>query len=192
MRVVLLGPPGAGKGTQSVLICQRYGIARIATGELLRRHASEGTDLGRSAKLYMDRGDLVPDGIVIALVHDLVVSPAAERGFLLDGYPRTLEQAEAAYEWARERDMTFHAALSFELPEEELFQRLRGRVEQEHRADDSEEIVRHRLEVFAAKTQPLVDYYERRGILERIDALGTVDEVTNRIVAALEARRPTS
>jgi adenylate kinase len=190
MRVLLLGPPGAGKGTQAVRIAERYGIANIASGALLRSHVAEGTDLGRAVKGYMDRGDLVPDGLIITLVYDEVVAPAARDGFVLDGFPRTLGQAEIAYDWARMHDMTFHAAVHLELSDTELLRRLRARASAEGRSDDAERTARHRLEVFAARTHPLVEFYTGRGILEPVDALGGVDEVTARIFAALDMRQP--
>jgi adenylate kinase len=185
MRVLLIGPPGAGKGTQSTRIAAHFDLARIATGDLLRQEVAAGTDLGKRARQYIDHGDLVPDEIVIAMVRDRMVQANAEGGYVLDGYPRTLAQAEAAYRWAMARGVPFDLALLFEIGEQELLARLAGRALEEGRSDDAEETVRHRLEVFGAQTMPLVDYYRRRRILVEIDAVGPVDAITERIFAAL-------
>jgi adenylate kinase len=185
MRVLLIGPPGAGKGTQSTRIAAHFDLARIATGDLLRQEVAAGTDLGKRARQYIDHGDLVPDEIVIAMVRDRMIQANAEGGYVLDGYPRTLAQAEAAYRWAMARGVPFDLALLFEIGEQELLARLAGRALEEGRSDDAEETVRHRLEVFGAQTMPLVDYYRRRRILVEIDAVGPVDAITERIFAAL-------
>jgi adenylate kinase len=185
MRVLLIGPPGAGKGTQAARIAAHFDLARIATGDLLREQVANGTELGKVAKEYMDRGDLVPDEIVIEMTRDRIVQANEEGGYVLDGYPRTLAQAEAAYRWAVARGIPFDLTLYFEIEEEELLARLAGRAREEHRSDDTEETVRHRLEVFATQTRPLVDYYQRRGILVRINAVGPVDAISEQIFATL-------
>ena len=185
MRVLLIGPPGAGKGTQASRIADHFDLARIATGDLLREQVANGTELGKVAKEYMDRGDLVPDDIVIEMTRDRMVEAAGEGGYVLDGYPRTLAQAEAAYRWATARGIQFDLTLYFEIEEDELLARLAGRAREQHRSDDAEETVRHRLEVFAAQTHPLVDYYQRRGILVRINAVGPVDAISEEIFATL-------
>jgi adenylate kinase len=185
MRVLLIGPPGAGKGTQATRIAAHFDLARIATGDLLREEVTKGTELGGVAKEYMDRGDLVPDDIVIQMTRDRMLEASEEGGYVLDGYPRTLAQAEAAYRWAMAKGIPFDLTLYFEIEEQELLARLAGRAREEHRSDDTEETVRHRLEVFQRQTYPLLDYYRRRGILVRIDAVGPVDAITERIVAVL-------
>ena len=185
MRVLLIGPPGAGKGTQAARIADHFDLARIATGDLLREQVANGTELGKVAKEYMDRGDLVPDDIVIEMTRDRMVEASEEGGYVLDGYPRTLAQAEAAYRWATARGIQFDLTLYFEIEEDELLARLAGRAREQHRSDDAEETVRHRLEVFAAQTHPLVDYYQRRGILVRINAVGPVDAISEEIFATL-------
>jgi adenylate kinase len=185
MRVLLIGPPGAGKGTQAARIAAHFDLSKIATGDLLREQVANGTELGRVAKGYMDRGDLVPDDIVIQMTRDRMVEADAEGGYVLDGYPRTLAQAEAAYRWAVARGIPFDLAVYFEIGEDELLARLAGRAREEHRSDDAEETIRHRLEVFAAQTHPLVDYYHRRGILVRLNAVGQVDAVSEQIFANL-------
>jgi adenylate kinase len=185
MRVLLIGPPGAGKGTQATRIADHFDLAWIATGNLLREQVANGTELGKVAKEYMDKGDLVPDDLVIEMTRDRMAQAAEEGGYVLDGYPRTLPQAEAAYRWAVARGIPFDLTLYFEIEEEELFARLAGRAREEHRSDDTEETVRHRLEVFAAQTRPLVDYYHRRGILVRINAVGPIDAISEQIFATL-------
>ncbi|HEX8135542.1 MAG TPA: adenylate kinase [Actinomycetes bacterium] len=185
MRVLLIGPPGAGKGTQATRIAAHFDLVRIATGDLLRQEVASGSELGRTAKAYIDRGDLVPDEVVIAMTRERVVQANTEGGYILDGYPRTLVQAEDAYRWAKARGVPFDLALFFEIGTDELLARLAGRAREEGRSDDTEETVRHRLEVFQSQTYPLLDYYRRRGILVRIDAVGPVDAITERIVAVL-------
>ncbi|HEV8650832.1 MAG TPA: adenylate kinase [Actinomycetes bacterium] len=185
MRVLLIGPPGAGKGTQASRIAAHFDLTRIATGDALREEVAGGTELGRTAKAYMDRGDLVPDELVIAMTRDRVVRANTEGGYILDGYPRTLVQAEAAYRWAKARGVPFDLTLFFEIGEDELLARLAGRASQEHRSDDTQQTIRHRLEVFRDQTLPLVDFYRQRGILVRVEAVGPVDAISERILAAL-------
>jgi adenylate kinase len=185
MRVLLIGPPGAGKGTQAARIAEHFDLGNIATGALLREQVAKGTELGQVAKEFMDRGDLVPDDLVIEMTRSRMAQAAEEGGYVLDGYPRTLSQAEAAYRWAVAKGIPFDLTLYFEIEEEELLARLAGRAREEHRSDDTEETVRHRLEVFAAQTHPLVDYYQRRGILVRINAVGPIDAISEQIFATL-------
>jgi adenylate kinase len=189
MRVLLIGPPGAGKGTQATRIAAHFDLTRIATGDLLRQEVASGSELGRTARSYIDRGDLVPDGVVIVMTRDRVVKANSEGGYILDGYPRTLAQAEAAHRWATARGVPFDLALFFEIGTDELLARLAGRAQEEGRSDDTEQTVRHRLDVFQSQTYPLLAYYRRRGILVRIDAVGPVDAITERILAALHWHR---
>ena len=183
--MLLIGPPGAGKGTQAARIAAHFDLARIATGDLLREEVAAGTEFGATAKGYMDRGDLVPDDLVIAMTRDRIARANTEGGYILDGYPRTLPQAEAAYRWAVARGVPLDLTLHFEIGTDELLARLAGRAREEGRSDDLEETIRHRLDVFRAQTLPLVDYYRRRRILVEIDAVGPVDAITERILAAL-------
>jgi adenylate kinase len=178
----MLGPPGAGKGTQAVRIAAHFSCADIATGDIFRANVAEGTELGRAAQEYMDRGDLVPDEVVIMMVMERLTEPDCAAGFVLDGFPRTVAQAEALDHRLAELHTPLHAALNFEITEEELLRRLVGRAAELHRSDDSEQTIRHRLEVFAIKTRPLIDYYDRRGLLVNVDAIGPVEVVTKRIL----------
>jgi adenylate kinase len=186
MRLVLLGPPGAGKGTQAVRLAEHFASADVATGDIFREQVASGTDLGRIAKQYLDSGDLVPDEVVIAMVMERISEPDCANGFILDGFPRTVAQAEALDQRLPSAGTPLDAGLFFEIEERELFRRLAGRSAALHRSDDTEQTIRHRLEVFAAKTRPLVDYYERRGALVRVDAVGEVEEVTRRILDSLQ------
>jgi adenylate kinase len=189
MRLVLLGPPGAGKGTQAVRLAEHFRCADVATGDIFRDNVANGTELGLTAKEYMDAGDLVPDDVVISMVVKRLGEDDCANGFVLDGFPRTVRQAEALDVWLEATGTPLDAALFFEIDEEELFRRLAGRSAALHRSDDTEQTIRHRLEVFANKTRPLVDYFEQRGLLQRVDSIGEVDEVTKRILEGLERRR---
>ena len=189
MRIVLLGPPGAGKGTQARRITERFGGAHIATGDILRSNADRGTRLGRAAQEYMDRGDLVPDDVVIAMVMARLADDDCASGFVLDGFPRTVTQAEALDRRLVDLGSPLHAVLCFEAAEEELLRRLAGRAAALHRADDAEATIRHRLEVFAIKTRPLIDYYAHRGLLVTVDAIGPIEVVTKRILDDLDGNR---
>lgn len=180
-RALLLAPPGAGKGTQGERLAERHGVPHLATGDLLRRHVAERTQLGRTAKEHMDAGGLVPDDLVISMVLDRIGGTEPMKDFLLDGFPRTIAQARAAYEWGRLMDRTFHAVIMLEVPEDELVRRLVARGRESGRSDDTETVIRNRLKVYEANTAPLVEFYENRGILLRVDGTGTVDEVADRI-----------
>jgi adenylate kinase len=185
MRIVLLGPPGAGKGTQAVRLAQHFECPHVSTGDIFRSNVAEGTELGEKAKQYMDQGDLVPDEIVIAMVMERLGAPDCSTGFLLDGFPRTVAQAEALDLSLGAQETPLHAVLCFEVADEELFRRLAGRSAELKRSDDGEETIRHRLEVYATKTRPLVDYYRHRRLLSLVDAVGQVEEITIRILDAL-------
>ncbi len=185
MRLVVLGPPGAGKGTQAVRLADHFACADVATGDIFRANVAEGTDLGRAAQEYMDRGDLVPDELVIAMVMERLAESDCAAGFVLDGFPRTVNQAEALDRRLVELGTPLEAALSFDVTEEELLRRLAGRAAAQHRADDAEQTIRHRLEVFAVKTAPLIDYYRHRRLLTMVDGVGRVEEVTARILGGL-------
>ena len=189
MRLVVLGPPGAGKGTQAVRLADHFACADVATGDIFRANVAEGTELGRAAQEYMDRGDLVPDEVVIAMVMERLAESDCDGGFVLDGFPRTVNQAEALDRRLVDLGVPLHAVLYFEADEEELLRRLAGRAAAQHRADDAEQTIRHRLEVFGIKTRPLIDYYAHRGLLIKVDAIGPIEVVTKRILAAIEGNR---
>ncbi len=184
----MLAPPGAGKGTQATRLAHRFGIAHISSGDLLREEVTSGTGLGRQVRAYVDRGDLVPDDVVMAVVWARV--RAAAGGFVLDGFPRTLEQAEAARDLGRRHGVSLDAAILLEVRGEELLRRLLERAAIESRADDRADVIRHRLDVFNTQTGPLIDYYRRRGILLTVDGEQPVDAVNRAIVDALAARLP--
>jgi len=192
VRVVLLGPPGAGKGTQAQVIAGRLGVPAISTGDIFRANVSGQTELGQQAKAYMDAGDLVPDEITVAMVSDRLSEPDAKVGFLLDGFPRTIAQAEQLRDSLGAMGHALDRCLELVVDEEELVRRLSGRrmlVDGEwvQRDDDKPETVRHRLEVYREQTAPLSGFYERAGLLSRIDAIGEIDEVTRRALEALGA-----
>ncbi len=190
MRIVLLGPPGAGKGTQAQIIAGTLGVPAISTGDIFRANVSGQTELGLKAKVYMDSGDLVPDEITVAMVRDRLAEPDAKAGFLLDGFPRTISQAEQLRGSLDQLGQHLDRVLELVVEEDELVRRLSGRRmlvdgKEVQRDDDKPETVRHRLEVFREQTAPLSDFYDAEGLLVTIDAVGSVDEVTERAMKAL-------
>jgi adenylate kinase len=192
VRVVLLGPPGAGKGTQAQIIAKELAVPAISTGDIFRANVSGHTELGQRAKVYMDAGDLVPDEITVAMVTDRLAEPDAVDGFLLDGFPRTIAQAEQLRDSLAELGQQLDRVLELVVDEDELVRRLSGRrmlVDGEwvQRDDDKPETVRHRLEVYREQTSPLSGFYDQAGLLSRIDAIGEIDEVTGRALTALGA-----
>ncbi|WP_432036552.1 adenylate kinase [Streptomyces cucumeris] len=216
MRIVLVGPPGAGKGTQAAYLAENLSIPHISTGDLFRANISQGTPLGKQAQEYMRAGQLVPDEVTIGMAEDRMNQADAAGGFLLDGFPRNLAQAEALDGFLREHDLSVDAVLDLEVPEDEVVKRIAGRrtcrndsahtfhVEYKkpraegvcdecggelyQREDDSEETVRKRLEVYHRETEPIIDYYKSKGLVVTISALGKVNEVTQRAMDALAAK----
>ncbi len=187
MNLIFLGPPGAGKGTQAKIVVERLGIIQVSTGDILRAAVKNGTELGLKAKAYMDRGDLVPDEVVIGIIEDRIKEPDCSAGFILDGFPRTMEQAKALDDILSKLGTKIDHVINFEVNEEELVSRLMARAEAEGRSDDNPESVRNRLRVFQEKTQPLVDYYKGTGILRNIYGLGDIQEVAGKVQAVLGA-----
>jgi len=187
VRLLLLAPPGAGKGTQGERLATRFRVRHIAAGDLLRAEAQAGSQLGLEIAAHQARGDLVPDQIVLDLLTPVVVEAAARGGYILDGFPRTLPQATAAAELGARLEVTLQAVVYLHAPEEVLTRRLLGRASQSGRADDTADVIRHRLQVFAETTGPLVPYYTERGILITVDADQRLESVTADIVAGLSA-----
>ncbi|MFI9203630.1 adenylate kinase [Streptomyces sp. NPDC053048] len=214
MRIVLVGPPGAGKGTQAAYLAKNLAIPHISTGDLFRANISQGTPLGQKAQEYMRAGQLVPDEVTIGMAKDRMQQPDAAHGFLLDGFPRNLAQAEALDQILKADGLKLDAVLDLEVPEDEVVKRIAGRRmcrkdsshifhviynppaaegvcdtcggELYQREDDSEDTVRKRLEVYHSETEPIIDYYKAQGLVVTISALGKVAEVTQRAMSALE------
>ena len=188
MRIVLVGPPAAGKGTQAGRIVDRFGGAHIATGDIFRSNADRGTELGRTASRYMDRGELVPDDVVIDMVLERLGEEDCAGGFVLDGFPRTVPQAEALGERLGELGRPLDVVVSLQVGEDELRDRLAARAEEQDRAEDDDEgAIRRRLELFDRETEPLLDFYGGKGLV-RVPAEGDPDEIADRIAAALDGR----
>jgi adenylate kinase len=185
MRVVFIGPPGAGKGTQAIRLSQKLGVTHLSTGDVLREARRMGTSLGKQAGAYTDHGRLVPDAIVVRLVADRLTGADCKRGYLFDGFPRTLPQAESLDALLARRALPLDLAVEFIAPDDELLRRLSKRG----RSDDQEATIRQRLRGYATLTRPIVDYYEKIGILHRVDAVGAVDQVFARLWAAVEQVR---
>lgn len=188
MKVLLIAPPGAGKGTQGVVIASHFGVPHIASGDLLRDHVTRGTELGRTVQQFLDRGELVPDEIVLEMVRE-ALKAAQGGGYVLDGVPRTMSQARALYEIAVELDMTADVALHLQARDDELVNRLLARAELQGRADDTEQVIQRRLELYYEVTHPILQWYGERGILVSVDAMRPADPVGRHILTALEVLR---
>ncbi len=186
MRLLMLGAPGSGKGTQARRLAAHFGVAHLATGELLRAEVAAATPLGLQVRDVMARGDLVGDELIEPLMHDRLLAASRTGGYVLDGFPRTLHQALAAYEFASEAGATVHAVIFLHVDEEELLRRMLGRGEE--RSDDTEQTVRHRIEVFHERTEPLVEYYTDRDVLEEVDGSQPADAVFKEILARVATR----
>lgn len=212
MRIVLLGAPGAGKGTQAKKLIDKYGIPQISTGDILRQNVAEGTPLGKEAKSYMDKGELVPDSVVLGLVEDRLRKDDCKKGYILDGFPRNTAQAEALDKILASLNMSLTGALSVDVPKDDLMKRLTGRRTCKgcgqmynvyfspsknenvcdkcggalfHRDDDKEETIKRRLDVYEAQTAPLIDYYKKSGILKSVTGVGSIDEIFSKVCSAL-------
>lgn len=185
MRLVLLGPPGAGKGTQAAVLSERLGVPAISTGDIFRANVSQGTELGRAAKSYMDAGEYVPDEVTNAMVRDRLAADDAARGFLLDGYPRTTAQVAELDMMLAARGDELDRVVQLTVDTDEVVHRLSERARTQGRSDDTEDVIRHRLDVYEQQTAPLVDVYSARGILTQVDGLGAREDVSARLLAAL-------
>jgi adenylate kinase len=215
MNIVFLGPPGAGKGTQAKILIERYGIPQISTGDMLREHRAKGTELGKKAQEYMDKGQLVPDEIILGMVKERLSQPDCQKGFILDGFPRTVAQAEALDKLLSEMGKKLDFALALIVPDDLLVERLTGRRtckicgmmyhikykppkvegkcdvcggELYQRPDDNEETVRNRLKVYHEQTAPLIEYYKNKGILREIDGSKSIEEITQHLISILEGK----
>jgi len=180
-----MGPPGAGKGTQARVICEQFKIPQISTGEILRTAVKNGTEMGKKAREFMDNGKLVPDSVVIGIVRDRIREPDANPGYVLDGFPRTIEQADALKAMLSEIKTPLQVALNLDVKDDALIARLLERARLEGRADDTEPVIKNRLETYHKQTRPLIDYYRKEGLLIEVGGEGTPAEVTGRIVDAL-------
>ena len=186
MRMILMGPPGAGKGTQAKVVAEHFGIPAISTGDIFRANVSRGTPLGKKAEEYMDAGEYVPDEVTNLMVRARIDEPDAEPGFLLDGYPRTLAQVEELDGMVAFTGHRLDAVVVLTVDAEEIVQRLLQRAQVESRADDTEDVIRRRQEVYLEQTEPLIGVYREHGIVFEIDGMGEVDDVTKRIFEALD------
>ena len=185
MRIILMGPPGAGKGTQAQFLAEHYSIPAISTGDIFRENVSKGTELGVQAKRYMDAGEYVPDEVTNLMVRNRIDEPDAAKGFLLDGYPRTLAQVEELDGMIEFTGHRLDAVVVLTVDRDEIVTRLLKRAQTEGRTDDTEDVIRRRQDVYAEQTHPLIEVYRDRGLLIEVDGMGDVEEVTGRIFEAL-------
>ncbi len=186
MRIILMGPPGAGKGTQAKVIADRLSIPAVSTGDIFRANVSAETELGLEAKRYMDSGDYVPDEVTNGMVRDRIAEDDAARGFLLDGYPRTVAQVAELDAMLADAGQSLDAVVVLTVDKEEVVQRLLKRAQDEGRSDDTEDVMRHRQDVYTEQTAPLIEVYGERGLLVEVDGMGAVPDVTARVFDALE------
>lgn len=182
MKIVFIGPPGAGKGTQAEGMIEKYKLAHLSTGDMLRAARDAQTEVGKKADEYMSSGQLVPDEIIVEIIKERLAEPDCQGGYLLDGFPRTIAQAEALDKMLADKGTPLDVVLELKVPEEELFKRLAGRG----RADDTPEVIKQRLVAYRDQTSPLLDYYGKAGLLKSIDGLGTVEEIFDRVQAILD------
>ncbi len=183
--LILIGPPGAGKGTQATLIAERFGIPHISTGEIFRANLAQGTEMGRQAQTYMDKGEYVPDEITNSMVRDRLAQPDTANGFLLDGYPRTLAQVGELDTILADQGKSLDAVVEITADPAEVTERLLARAAKEGRADDTEDVITRRLQVYAEQTEPITTVYNERGLVREVDGMGSIEEVNAAIVAVL-------
>ena len=185
VRIILIGPPGAGKGTQAARLSEALGIPAISTGDIFRANVAGETELGRTAKRYMDAGEYVPDEVTNSMVADRLAQHDARPGFLLDGYPRTAAQVAELDSMLSARGESLDHVVELTADTDEVVERLLARAQLQGRADDTEDVIRHRLDVYAEQTQPLTDIYAERGLLRQVDGLGEIEDITARILAQI-------
>lgn len=191
MRLIFFGPPGAGKGTQAVRLEQQHGLKQLSTGDMLRAHIKAGSEVGLKAKSFMDAGNLVPDEVLVALIEECIAAPECAKGFILDGFPRTIPQAEALDAMLEKHNIPLDAVVVFEVDEAELFERVRRRAAEQLaatgqvRSDDNEDVLRNRLKVYRDQTAPILPYYKEKGLVKTIDGMQPVDVVAAKVDAAL-------
>ena len=185
MNLVFLGPPGSGKGTQAIRVAEKLNIVHLSTGDMLREAVKKGTELGKKAETYMKKGELVPDELIIGMIEDKVTSGALNRGFILDGFPRTIPQAKSLNEMFDKNNIALDKAVLLTVSDEEIIKRIKGRAEQEGRADDTEDVARNRLEVYRQQTEPIVDFYRQESILTEVRGEDTMDNVFQAIIRTL-------
>ena len=188
IRILLIGPPGAGKGTQAALLAEHFGIPAISTGDIFRENVRSETPLGLEAKAFMDRGEYVPDSLTNALVRDRLNQSDAVDGFLLDGYPRTIDQVQELDDILDETNKKLDVVVQLTADSDELLRRLSGRAEQQGRSDDTPEVIKRRLSVYEEQTAPLIDVYAARSLVAKVNGLGDIADVTTRIIEVLDAR----
>lgn len=186
-RLLIVGPPGAGKGTQAVKIAEKLNIPAISTGDIFRKNIKEETDLGKEAKSYIDSGNLVPDSVTNRMVRARLAEADTANGFLLDGYPRSVEQAHVLRDMLLDLGTSIGVVLEIQVDEDEVVERMLKRAQEQHRTDDTEPVMRHRLEVYHQQTLPVATYYVDQDLLEVVDGTGSIDEVTARIFAILDS-----
>ena len=186
MRLILFGPPGAGKGTQAAFIKDKYNVEHISTGDVLREAVKNQTEVGLLAKSFMDKGELVPDEVVVNIIKDKV-STLNDKGFMLDGFPRTIAQANALNDVLKDENLDIDVVVLLEVNDEEVVKRIMNRQKIENREDDSEDVVRNRLVVYREQTSPLKDFYSNLGLLKEIDGMGDISDITNRIETVLDS-----
>jgi len=187
IRILLIGPPGAGKGTQAALLAKHFGIPAISTGDIFRENVRNETPLGLEAKAFMDRGEYVPDSLTNALVRDRLNQDDAAAGFLLDGYPRTIDQVQELDDILEETEVKLDVVVQLTADAEELLRRLSGRAQEQGRSDDTPDVIKRRLDVYEKQTAPLIDIYASRSLVAKVNGLGEIGDVTNRIIEVLDA-----
>lgn len=190
MNLILFGPPGAGKGTQAQFIMDRYNVVQLSTGDMLRAAVAAGTELGKKAKAIMDAGELVADDLIIGIIGDRIGEPDCANGFILDGFPRTLAQAEGLDGLLADKGLTLDAVVEIRVPDEELFARIEKRAAETGgtRADDNAETLKNRLKVYHGQTAPVLGYYEKKSMVDTVDGLQTIDQVTADITEVLDGK----